>query len=235
MMQTPSKEFLGHLCNVQLKFNAPKSRYNSFGDYHYRSAEDMEAGLKPLLAEEGLTMVIQDEIVHIEGRFYIKATVTVTDGESLVHGIGYAREVESKTKSDPAQITGMASSYARKYALGGLFLVDDQADPDSQDNGREQAPTKKAPAAHQKPQGHKAALWAALGRDKALSEALMGAEHPDTDEFYSAALGAWKAIEKYAAAHNGEARALAEGSRKRSDYQATAEWYTALAAEFNNA
>ena len=125
---------------VQIDFNAPKSRYNSFGDYYYRSAEDMEAGLKPLLHKYGMTMLIDDEVVMIGDRFYVKATVSIHKGDDVVQGHGYAREVEQKTKSDPAQITGMASSYARKYALGGLFLVDDQPDADAQDNKEHSEP-----------------------------------------------------------------------------------------------
>ena len=125
---------------VQMDFNAPKSRYNSFGDYYYRSAEDMEAGLKPLLHKYGMTMMIDDEVVMIGDRFYVKATVSIHKGDDVVYGHGYAREVEQKTKSDPAQITGMASSYARKYALGGMFLVDDQQDPDAQDNNEQNEP-----------------------------------------------------------------------------------------------
>lgn len=148
---------------VQMAFNAPKSRYNSFGDYYYRSAEDMEAGLKPLLDEQGLTMFIDDEVVEISGRFYVKATVSVFKGPNMVRCHGYAREVETKTKSDPAQITGMASSYARKYALGGLFLVDDQPDADSQQGASEPSKAKQGPQTQPDPlAAAKGRLWAAV-------------------------------------------------------------------------
>lgn len=120
------------LAAVQAELKAPKGQYNSFGKYKYRSCEDILEAVKPLLAKNGLTMTVGDELVGISDRFYVKATATVysTDGESLSN-TAYAREPAEKKGMDEAQITGTASSYARKYALNGLFCIDDTKDPDT--------------------------------------------------------------------------------------------------------
>jgi len=118
---------------IQSKLNVPKSQYNKFGNYNYRSCEDIVEAVKPLLSENGLTMTITDELVHIGDRYYIKATVTVIDTETGdKHEVtGYAREAENKKKMDVSQITGATSSYARKYALNGMFAIDDTKDSDA--------------------------------------------------------------------------------------------------------
>lgn len=121
------------LLRVQTQLKAPKNQYNIFGKYYYRSCEDITEAVKPLLAAENLVMTISDELVLIGERYYIKATVTVIDGETgekhEVHA--YAREAESKKGMDESQITGAASSYARKYALNGMFAIDDTKDSDA--------------------------------------------------------------------------------------------------------
>lgn len=124
------KEILKRILAVQTQLVAPKSQFNSFGKYKYRRAEDILEALKPLLKEQELTLLIADEPFFIEGRFYIKATATVCYGDESVSTVAYAREGDNKTGMDPAQVTGATSSYARKYALGGLFCIDDNADPD---------------------------------------------------------------------------------------------------------
>lgn len=130
---------------IQTKLNAPKNQVNKFGGYQFRSAEDILEALKPLLAESGCTVTISDEIVEIGGRIYVKATATITNpqGES-VSTSAYAREEESKKGMDAAQLTGATSSYARKYALNGLFAIDDNKDFDATNtHGKEEpAPTK---------------------------------------------------------------------------------------------
>lgn len=121
------------LLRVQTQLKAPKNQYNIFGKYYYRSCEDITEAVKPLLAEENLVMTISDELILIGERYYVKATVTVIDGETgekhEVHA--YAREAESKKGMDESQITGAASSYARKYALNGMFAIDDTKDSDA--------------------------------------------------------------------------------------------------------
>lgn len=125
------------ILNVQLELKAPKSQYNEFGGFSYRKCEDILEALKPLLLKYKLFQKINDDLIHIEGRFYLRAEVVVFNCEKpdeIVTSYGFAREPEHKTKSDDAQITGASSSYARKYALNGMYNIDDTKDPDSQDN-----------------------------------------------------------------------------------------------------
>lgn len=117
---------------VQSQLKAPKSNRNNFGKYNYRSCEDILEAVKPLLVEVEATILITDEIVVIGDRFYVKATATFSDAEgNTVTSTSYAREAESKKGADPSQITGAASSYARKYALSALLLIDDTKDADA--------------------------------------------------------------------------------------------------------
>jgi len=120
------------LQSVQSQLKAPKGQKNKFGNYNYRSAEDILEALKPLLAINGLALIITDDIVDIAGRVYVKANASVIDSIGAQIGSnGFAREAETKKGMDDAQITGSASSYARKYALNGLFAIDDTKDADS--------------------------------------------------------------------------------------------------------
>lgn len=123
-----------NLQTIQQELKAPKSNFNSFGKYSYRSCEDILEAVKPLLGES--TLVLSDEIVEVGGRVYVKAEATFTDGDKIVKVHAFAREAEQKKGMDEAQITGSASSYARKYALNGLFLIDDTKDADTQDNSQ---------------------------------------------------------------------------------------------------
>lgn len=133
-------EFISRIVKIQNELKAPKGQYNSFGKYRYRSQEDILEAVKPLLAENGLLQTITDKVEYIgdtasgDGRYYISATVRVTDGKNTVEVTGYAREAYSKKGMDDSQITGTASSYARKYALGGMWLIDDTKDADTMDN-----------------------------------------------------------------------------------------------------
>ena len=123
------------LQGIQSSLKAPKGQTNKFGGYRYRSAEDILTSVKPLLAEWACTLVITDEMVEVGGRVYVKSTAVIasTDdsSDSSIHVNAYAREAETKKGMDDAQITGSASSYARKYALNGLLCIDDTRDPDS--------------------------------------------------------------------------------------------------------
>ena len=121
-----------NLVNIQSELKAPKSNFNSFGKYRYRSAEDILTAVKPILAKYGCQLTISDDIVFIGSRFYIKSTVTITDADGNAETVSaFAREDESKKGMDGSQITGTASSYARKYALNGMFLIDDTKDADT--------------------------------------------------------------------------------------------------------
>ena len=140
------------LSQIQKSLKAPKNQRNEFGGFNYRSAEDILEAVKPLLGDAVLTL--SDDLVQMGDRIYVKATATLTDGTSTFPVTAYARESETKKGMDPAQITGAASSYARKYALAGLFLLDDNKDPDAQrppdpgngnGNGKKTPPKKKIP------------------------------------------------------------------------------------------
>lgn len=121
------------LLEVQINLNAPKSQYNSFGKYSYRNCEDILEAVKPLLMQNHLILKIDDTVEKIGDRFYIKSTVTLTDIDTCesISNTAYAREEESKKGMDESQITGASSSYARKYALNGMFCIDDNKDSDS--------------------------------------------------------------------------------------------------------
>ncbi len=121
------------LMNIQAELKAPKNQYNAFGKYHYRSCEDILESLKPVLIKHQAAVTISDEIVLIGDRYYVKATATLIDIEKgdKVEVSAYAREDETKKGMDLSQLTGSTSSYARKYALNGLFAIDDTKDSDA--------------------------------------------------------------------------------------------------------
>ena len=127
------------LLKIQTELKAPKNQRNNFGGYNYRSCEDIFEAVKPLLEKEGLLLRLTDKLVNIGERYYIKATAMLTDGNETIENTAYAREEESKKGMDGSQITGASSSYARKYALNGLFLIDDVKDSDATNTGE---PTK---------------------------------------------------------------------------------------------
>lgn len=117
---------------IQEELKAPKNQFNKFGNYAYRSCEDIYNAVKPLLAKYGLVLTVTDELVLIGERYYIKATATLQENAILyIKNVAYAREEETKKGMDGSQITGASSSYARKYALNGLFLIDDVRDSDT--------------------------------------------------------------------------------------------------------
>jgi len=121
------------LSELQRKVKVPKNQRNNFGNYNYRSCEDILEAVKPHLPE-GVVIVITDKIVKLGERYYVKAKATISDGKEEIHTVAYARESQEKRGMDLAQITGATSSYARKYALNGLLMIDDVRDADTQDN-----------------------------------------------------------------------------------------------------
>lgn len=135
---------LEKLAAVQQEVKAPKNLYNSFGDFKYRSAESILEAVKPILAKNKATILLSDNIEEVGGRIYVKATATIYDieGGSAFFVSAFAREPDEKKKMDSAQITGTASSYARKYALNGLLLLDDTKDPDTDEYQRQNRETK---------------------------------------------------------------------------------------------
>lgn len=202
------------LVAVQAALKAPKGQFNKFGGYKYRSCEDILEAVKPLLLEQGLQLTITDEPVEVGGRIYIKATATVTDGSETAAVSGYAREAETKKGMDESQITGTASSYARKYALNGLFLIDDTKDADATNDHPK---PKAAPKPKQAP------------KPKA-------APQPQGGELKAAKVRLWRALQNYAAEHGGIADQLLEGVKKRPGAQMDSpEWLEDVASEFEAA
>ena len=139
----PEEKKVNNLINIQAELRAPKGQYNNFGKYKYRSCEDILESVKPLLKLYNCQLTLTDDIIEIGSRYYIRATATFIDGDEVTAVTGWAREEEGKKGMDASQITGTASSYARKYALNGLFLIDDAKDADTPAYSRLSAP--KAP------------------------------------------------------------------------------------------
>ena len=147
------------LIAIQSELKAPKSQFNKFGGYKYRKAEDILEAVKPLLAKQKCTLIITDDVVLIGNRIYVKATATIKNEKGECETTtGWAREEETKKGMDGSQITGASSSYARKYALNGLFAIDDNADSDTTNDGQHQEaqqqtqtqqPTAQQSASHQ--------------------------------------------------------------------------------------
>lgn len=129
--------FLERVTALQNELKAPKSRYNSFGKYAYRSCEDIVEAVKPLCEKYGLMLHISDSIELVGERFYVKAEARIRDGVNVLYSCGWAREDETKKGMDGSQITGTASSYARKYALNGLLLIDDTKDADTDEYAKQ--------------------------------------------------------------------------------------------------
>lgn len=140
------KNITDALMCIQYGLKAPKNQRNNFGGYNYRSCEDIMEAVKPLLKEFGVVLTVSDDMVLVGDRIYVKATATLTDGEDSISNSAFAREAESKKGMDESQITGAASSYARKYALNGLFCIDDTKDADATNtHGKdEKTPAQKA-------------------------------------------------------------------------------------------
>lgn len=133
------------LIAIQSELKAPKSQFNKFGGYKYRKAEDILEAVKPLLNKQKCTLTITDDIVMVGNRIYVKATATIKNEKGECETTtGWAREEETKKGMDGSQITGASSSYARKYALNGLFAIDDNADSDTTNDGQHQAAQQQA-------------------------------------------------------------------------------------------
>ena len=139
-----SNDFHVKLTNIQKKLKAPKNNYNSFSKFYYRSAEDILEAVKPLNAEHGLVLTLSDKPILIGDRYYIEATATISDGNDNITVTAYAREALNRKGQDESQITGTASSYARKYALNGLYLIDDTKDADTDEHRQQQDSVKPA-------------------------------------------------------------------------------------------
>lgn len=153
------------LADIQKKLNAPKSQFNKFGGYNYRSCEDILVAVKPLLGD--LALIVSDGIVAVGDRVYVKAVATLTDGKDSIVATAFAREALEKKGMDAAQVTGSTSSYARKYALNGLLLIDDNKDADHGHESDRQA-EQPARARPNKPASAPKPAPAALDLDDAI-------------------------------------------------------------------
>ena len=161
------------LASVQSELKAPKGQFNKFGGYHYRSCEDILEAVKPILKAHDLALHLADEPAMVGERYYIKATATLTDftGQQI-SSTAYAREPLDKKGMDDSQITGTASSYARKYALNGLFCIDDTKDADTDDQNpaggkkpqKQPAPKREAPDPKQQPALEQSFICACCGK-----------------------------------------------------------------------
>lgn len=147
------------LAEIQKELKAPKNQYNAYGKFSYRNCEDILEAVKPLCEKNKVVLFLNDEVLFIQTRFYIKATATLMDleGAGVIDVSAYAREEESKKGMDGSQVTGAASSYARKYALNGMFCIDDAKDSDytnqqPKDNGNQQRGGQRGPTQQQPPQ-----------------------------------------------------------------------------------
>ena len=152
------------LSKIQSLLKAPKGQFNNFGNYKYRSCEDILEAAKPVLAEFSMSIILSDEIVSVADRVYVKATATLChdDGKIAAQTTAYAREALTKRGMDESQVTGASSSYARKYALNGLLAIDDTKDADTRDNtGKDEYPPKYTPQ-------HKAVFDELLAADDSL-------------------------------------------------------------------
>jgi hypothetical protein len=192
------------LSEIQKKLKAPKDKTSSFGGYNYRTCGAILEAVKHIM-DDGDSVILTDEIVEVAGRVYVKAIATFSSNSGeTVSASAFAREPQSKKGMDEQQITGAASTYARKTALGGLFAIDDSTDdPDATNTGT----TPKA----------------AQSRSKTPKV---------SDETEQARQRLIKAVKAYAELHGGDYKALAEGVAKRPDYEPTAEFYNAVAMEF---
>lgn len=180
------------LVSIQQELKAPKGQYNSFGKYHYRSCEDILEAVKPILGKHSCILLLSDEIVFIEGRHYLKATATIFNSEGTRVAVSaLAREPLDKKGMDDSQITGMASSYARKYALNGLFCIDDTKDADTMDNTQSKsqttpkplsAPKSDKPMMHQGHQNWSALLQSILDGKATLEQYKKKYFFPEADE-----------------------------------------------------
>lgn len=184
------------LMRIQTELKAPKNLYNSFGKYKYRNAEGIQEALKPLLKVFGVNVTISDSIEEVGGRIYVKSVVILTDcySKESIFATAYAREAETKKGMDDAQVTGATSSYARKYALNGLFLLDDTEDVDSEAYQKQTTESKPAPkkAATAKPTQDSRALLReyikANGLDGNMIAQVCGLNKDSTEQDFAMAL-----------------------------------------------
>ena len=185
------------LIKVQSELKAPKGQYNSFGKYAYRSAEDILEAVKPLLAKNGLSMRVTDEVMEVGGAVFINASVVVSDGADSIHASAQAGIDPNRKGMDIAQSYGSSSSYARKYALNGMFLIDDTKDADATNTHGKGASSQSTSSAKSSPSSdafQKSIDYLKSAKDKAQAYAQIESKYGST--FSEKQLGALKKFVK---------------------------------------
>lgn len=197
------------LVKAQIEIKAPKNQWNAFGKYKYRNAEDIQESVKPILADLGLALTLSDTVVQVGERYYVQSTASVSDGIGELRVTAFAREDESRKGMTESQVTGCASSYARKYALGGLFLLDDTRDDDS-----EQSTTQATPKpAVQKP---------TTTPQQENLEALLRIEKQFA-----------KTLQRWCELNGSDFKRMGAGVKSRPDFERSIPYYTKLIKEFS--
>lgn len=197
------------LVKAQTEIKAPKNQWNAFGKYKYRNAEDIQESAKPILADLGLALTLSDTVVQVGERYYVQSTASVSDGIGELRVTAFAREDESRKGMTESQVTGCASSYARKYALGGLFLLDDTKDDDSEQQTAQATPKPAVQKPTTTPQYEN--LEALLRTEKQFA----------------------KTLQRWCELNGSDFKRMGAGVKSRPDFERSISYYTKLIKEFS--
>lgn len=197
------------LVKAQTEIKAPKNQWNAFGKYKYRNAEDIQESAKPILADLGLALTLSDTVVQVGERYYVQSTASVSDGIGELRVTAFAREDENRKGMTESQVTGCASSYARKYALGGLFLLDDTKDDDSEQQTAQATPKPAVQKPTTTPQQEK--LEALLRIEKQFA----------------------KTLQRWCELNGSDFKRMGAGVKSRPDFERSISYYTKLIKEFS--
>lgn len=197
------------LVKAQTEIKAPKNQWNAFGKYKYRNAEDIQESAKPILADLGLALTLSDTVVQVSERYYVQSTASVSDGIGELRVTAFAREDESRKGMTESQVTGCASSYARKYALGGLFLLDDTKDDDSEQQTAQATPKPAVQKPTTTPQQEN--LEALLRIEKQFA----------------------KTLQRWCELNGSDFKRMGAGVKSRPDFERSISYYTKLIKEFS--
>lgn len=210
MTTNSESRLIEKLVKAQTEIKAPKNQWNAFGKYKYRNAEDIQESAKPILADLGLALTLSDTVIQVGGRYYVQATASISDGIGELRVTAFAREDESRKGMTESQVTGCASSYARKYALGGLFLLDDTKDDDSGQTSSQPAPKQ----AVLKP--------TATSQQDVQLEALLRIEKQFA-----------KTLQRWCELNGSDFKRMGAGVKSRPDFERSIPYYTKLIKEFS--
>ena len=197
------------LVKAQTEIKAPKNQWNAFGKYKYRNAEDIQESAKPILADLGLALTLSDTVVQVGERYYVQSSASVSDGIGELRVTAFAREDENRKGMTESQVTGCASSYARKYALGGLFLLDDTKDDDSEQQTTQATPKPAVQKPTTTPQQEN--LEALLRIEKQFA----------------------KTLQRWCELNGSDFKRMGAGVKSRPDFERSISYYTKLIKEFS--